>query len=242
MNNFLTIAASDNSGGAGIQQDIKIAEKIGFWGLSAITGITVQDFSGTDAIFPIPANILSQQLEKNFKSFEINATKIGVVSSDENIQIISDFLKKYILNNVVLDPVFAPSHGISFIGSNSINLYKEKILPYIKVITPNKKELELLTDKKNESFEEGIDTAQNFSKQFHCCVYIKGGHFEGDTLKEALIDENKIYLFEKKRRELKYSHGTGCTFSTALSCFLANGLSIEKACEKATAFVDKIFL
>ncbi len=242
MNNFLTIAASDNSGGAGIQQDIKIAEKIGFWGLSAITGITVQDFSGTDSIFPIPANILSQQLEKNFRSFKINAVKIGVISSDENIQVISDFLQKYKLNNVVLDPVFAPSHGISFIGNNSVELHKEKLLPYIRIITPNKEELELLFDKKNKSFEEGIINAQNFSKQFNCSIYLKGGHFEGSIVKEVLIDKTKIYLFEKKRRELKYSHGTGCTFSTAVSCFLANGFSIENACKKATAFVDEIFL
>jgi len=239
MKYFLTIAASDNCGGAGIQQDIKVAALLGYWGLSAITGLTVQNFTNVDSIFPVAPEILSQQIEKNLNSFEIKAIKIGAICSEENIKAISKILKEHQLNNVVLDPVFSPTKGKSFVNKNSIQLYKEQLLPHVYLITPNKDELSLLTGITIVEFEQGINAGKNLFKQYGCMVYLKGGHFKGTKIKEALIGRDDTFINQKKKLILPYSHGTGCSFSSALSCFLGNGLSLKDACSKASAFVNK---
>ena len=241
MKYYLTIAASDNSGGAGIQQDLKVAESMGYWGLSAITGITVQNFMKLDSIYPIPANILSQQIEMNINSFNINACKIGAVCSEENIHVISSILQKYELKNIVLDTVFSPTHGKAFINHGLIKIFKGKLLPHVNIITPNKDELSLLTGKEILNFEQGIEAALKLAKQYNCYIYMKGGHYEGNTINEALINKNKVVNFEKERLTLKYSHGTGCTFSTALTCYLGNGLSLKEACVKASEYVSNMY-
>jgi hydroxymethylpyrimidine/phosphomethylpyrimidine kinase len=241
MKYFLTIAASDNSGGAGIQQDIKIANNLGFWSLSAITGITVQNFNKLYSVNPVPARLLLQQIGLNLKSFNVGSVKIGAICSEENIKVISALLKKYKLKNVVLDTVFSPTKGKAFISKELISSFKNQLLPYVYIITPNKEELSVLADHKITDFENGITAAKDLGKEYGCRIYLKGGHFEGLDIPESLIEKNKVTVFNKKRLNLKYSHGTGCTFSTALSCFLGNGLSVDNACEKASSLVSKIY-
>jgi len=238
MKYFLTIAASDNSGGAGIQQDLKVAEQLGFWGLSAITGITIQNFDKLESIYPVPPEILSGQIEMNINSFPINCIKIGAVCSEENIHAISAILAKNKLKNIVLDPVFAPTHGKEFIKSMSVKLFREQLLPNANIVTPNKNELSLIAEKEVLNFESGIDISKKITNQYGCNVYLKGGHFESKSIKEALITPDEVSLFEKERLNLKYSHGTGCTFSTALSCFLGQGLELKNACIKASDYVS----
>ena len=239
MNYFLTIAASDNSSGAGIQQDLKVAAEFGFWGLSAITGITIQNFKKLESIYPIPSEILSGQIEMNLNSFQIKCTKIGAICSENNIQVISSILVNKKLKNIVLDPVFSPSHGKAFIKSKSIKYFREKLLPFVDVVTPNKDELSLLAEKEIFNFDQGIEACKLLSKQYGTSFYLKGGHFEGSSIKEALITDKEISFFEKERLTLKYTHGTGCTFSTALSCYLGNELMMKEACRKATGYVSK---
>lgn len=238
MKYFMTIAASDNSGGAGIQHDIKVAEEFGYWGLSAITAITVQNFQKLNYIYPIPHDYLSQQIEINLNSFNITAIKIGAICSNDNINALSLILKKYKLKNIVLDTVFSPTQGKAFIKRDSVKLFKEKMLPYVFIITPNKDELSMLTGKEIPDFEKGIDFARELAEQYNCRIYLKGGHFEGDVIKEALIEKDESFIFEKEKLELQYSHGTGCTFSTALSCLLGNGLTLKEACVKASEYVS----
>lgn len=241
MKYFLTIAASDNCGGAGIQKDIRIAGEHGYWGLSAITGITVQNDLKVDSLYPVPASVLLEQIKKNFNSYQISAVKIGVISSDENICVISDFFKKNKFKNIVLDTVFAPSHGVKFISKSSVSLFKEKLLPFVKIITPNRNELSLLSDTEINNAEEGVYAAKQISGQFNCCIYLKGGHFDGKIINEILVRKNKVDLIKKRKIKYNNPHGTGCTFSTSLSCFLGDKLEMKKACYKATLYVDHIY-
>jgi hydroxymethylpyrimidine/phosphomethylpyrimidine kinase len=242
MKYFLSIAASDNCGGAGIQKDLKVAGELGYWGLSAITGITVQNDVKVDSIYPIPASVLLKQIEKNFSSYAISAVKIGVISSDENINVIANFFKKNKFPNIVLDTVFAPSHGAKFISKSSVALFKEKLLPLVKIITPNRHELSLLSEIEINNIEEGIIAAKQISQQYGCCVYLKGGHFNDEVIKEILVQKGKTDIIEKRRITYKNPHGTGCTFSSALSCFLGDKMEMEKACSKATLFVDGMYM
>ena len=235
MKCFLTIAASDNSGGAGVQRDLKVAHSLGYWGLSAITGITIQDFTKLEKIYPLDATIVQQQIRKNINSFAITAVKIGAICSDENIKIISSILQTNKFPAVVLDPVFAPTHGPAF--TDSIDLFRDKLLPYIDIITPNKDELALLVNEEITSFDQAIKCAQKIVNNFNCNVYLTGGHFKTDTINESLITKNKVTLLQKERLKLTYSHGTGCAFSSALSCFLGNGDALNEACQKASAYM-----
>lgn len=241
MNYFLSIAASDNSGGAGIQQDFRVAESLGYWGLSAVTGITVQSFEKLYSISPIPAKLLKQQIELCINSFNIKAFKIGAVCGEENIKVISQLLKRHNLKNIVLDTVFSPTQGKAFVGHKSINLFKEQLLSYVDIITPNKDELSLLAESQIIDIEQGIEAAKQLAKECGCNIYLKGGHFEGNVIKEALISKSRVTLFEKDKLILKYSHGTGCAFSTALSCYLGKGLALNKSCIQASEFVSNLY-
>jgi hydroxymethylpyrimidine/phosphomethylpyrimidine kinase len=241
MKYFLSIAASDNCGGAGIQKDLRVAAELGYWGLSAITALTVQDDVKVDAVFPVPASILLKQIKKNFSSYSISAVKIGVICSDENMIAIADYFKKTKFQNIVLDTVFAPSRGSIFVSKASVSLFKEKLLPLVKIITPNRHELALLSGIEINTIEEGIIAAKQISQQYGCCVYLKGGHFNDEVIKEILVQKGKVDIIEKRRITYKNPHGTGCTFSSALSCFLGDKMEMKKACSKATLFVDKMY-
>jgi len=241
MKYFLSIAASDNCGGAGIQKDLRVAAELGYWGLSAITALTVQDDVKVDAVFPVPASVLLKQIKKNFSSYTISTVKIGVISSDENIIAIADYFKKTKFPNIVLDTVFAPSRGSKFVSKASVSLFKEKLLPLVKIITPNRHELALLSGIEINTIEEGIIAAKQISQQYGCCVYLKGGHFNDEVLKEILVQKDRTYIIEKQRIKYKNPHGTGCTFSSALSCFLGDKMEMKKACSKATLFVDGMY-
>lgn len=241
MKYFLTIAASDNSGGAGIQQDLKVADSLGFWGLSAITGITVQDFEKVDKIYPVSSRILKEQIEKNLIHFDISVIKIGAVCSSQNIKIIASLLEQYKPQHVVLDTVFASSAGKTFIDDNEINMFKRKLFPWAKIITPNKDELALITKQEITNFDHAVDAAGEIFVKYGCSIYITGGHFGEDPVREALISNDSPAVIRKERINMKYTHGTGCTFSSALGCYMANESSLEEACKKATEYVNHIY-
>jgi len=241
MKFFLTIAASDNSGGAGIQQDIKVADSLGLWGLSSVTGITVQDFNGVDKIYPVDHNILKEQIEINFNSFNISAVKTGALCSTENIRIVSELLIKYKPENIVVDTVFAPSSGNKFINDEDIDIYVKTLFPVAHIITPNRNELSLIAKQDIKNIDHAAEIALELSEQYGCTIYVTGGHFSGSTVKEALITNGIITFIEKERITMKYTHGTGCTFSSALACYLANGHPLHEACKKATEYVSKLY-
>jgi hydroxymethylpyrimidine/phosphomethylpyrimidine kinase len=241
--NFMTIAASDNSGGAGIQQDLKVADRLGFWGLSVITGITVQNFSGLDRIFPLPLDLIKEQFLKNISSFKVDVIKIGALCSPEITKLITELLKEYYQGIVVVDPVLAPTKGKSFISSSDLDVYRE-LLNQASFVTPNKGELEQLTLGQANSYPEAINLAHTLLEETGCNVYIKGGHFtspESQEIREYLITSDREILFTKPKQVFTYSHGTGCFFASALACYLVQYTSREKACRLATEKVSEFY-
>jgi len=243
MKLFLTIAASDTSGGAGIIQDIRVAESLGYVGLCAITA-TTQCFNKVFEVFAVNDNVLEAQLNVLQKKFVIDVLKIGVIVNEKQIQIISNFLQKTSISIKVIDTVFSSSSGKSFLSENLIEKYKNLILPFSSFITPNKQELELLTDKKIDNFEEAIEEAIKLHNIYGCGIVVKGGHFFNDCekIKEAVIYDNSVNFVEKKRQIFNYSHGTGCAFSSAFAVFLNETNNPFYSLRKATLWVDSYFL
>jgi len=238
MKFFLTIAASDNSGGAGIQQDIKVAYDLNYWSLSAITGLTVQNFKEAKIIEPVNSDLLFAQIYENLLSFDVKTVKIGALTSSENIKAVVKALNFKKPEVIVLDPVLATSSGKEFLSVNDLSLLIEELFPLITVLTPNALELEIISGQEIKNFYQAMDLAKKLSKQWNMSIIVKGGHFNEEHIKEAVIDKAQTYICEHKRWDFsRYSHGTGCTFSTALACYLGDGLSLKKAYERATQYL-----
>jgi hydroxymethylpyrimidine/phosphomethylpyrimidine kinase len=237
MNYFLTIAASDNSGGAGIQQDVKVAHDMGYWALSAITGITVQNFQNVFKVEAVNPVLLQSQIQQCCDSFAVKTVKIGAICSFENIRVIAECLRKYSIPCVVLDPVLSSTSGKSFLDETSLSLLKESLFPLTDLITPNKPEFEILTNSKITTLEEGVEIAKTKCIEWNTSILLKGGHFDDANIREAIITRTHVYCFERKRKTFSYNHGTGCTLSSALACLLGDHKSLTDAYTLASEYL-----
>lgn len=239
MNYFLTIAASDNSGGAGIQQDIKVAHDLGYWALSAISGITVQNFKEVFEIEAVKPYLLQSQIEQCLMSFPVQAIKIGAICNIENLKVIAGCLKSYSAIHVVLDTVLFSTSGKTFLDTSALNTLKEILFPLTEIVTPNKLEFEILTNRNINNIDEAIEIAKDKCLEWDTSILLKGGHFNDVMIKEALITKIHVSKFERKRKDFIYQHGTGCTISTALACFIGKNISLSSSYSLATEYLIK---
>jgi len=231
---FLTIAASDTSGGAGIQQDLKMAQLLGFWGLSVITAITAQDFSSVYQLESVSEEMFVAQLKAVTNSFDISAVKIGVVPSLRFAELLVDYLK-HLSCPIVYDPVIASTSGYIFTPQDTYTMIKT-ICSIATVITPNIPELKLFIG------DDWKDNILSLADTFGCAVYVKGGHCESDQIDEFLVQIDKpVQNFSFDKHEWKYTHGTGCTFSSLLSMFLAI-YDLPQACLKAREKLVEVYM
>lgn len=242
MKYFLTIAAADNSGGAGIQQDIKVAWDLGYWPLSAITGLTVQNFTRALRIEPVDSKLLYEQIAHCLKDFPVSAVKIGAMTGQANMRIIIRALKEFRPKIVVLDPVIATSSSMPFMPAEAIDELVSSLVPLVAVVTPNAVEFAMMAGVEINSFEQAVEVAQKKAEQWQTTIILKGGHFNDKLVREAIVSRDSVMTFEHERRDFsKYSHGTGCTFSSALACQMASGLPIEQAYSKATEYLVNFY-
>jgi hydroxymethylpyrimidine/phosphomethylpyrimidine kinase len=237
MKYFLTIAATDNSGGAGIQQDLKVANEHGYWGLSAVTGITSQNFNSIFEIQAVEPKLLQNQIEKCLLSYDVSAIKIGAICSAENINVIASCLKKFHCNNVILDPVISSSRGMHFLGYSSIEQLKNTLFPLTTLITPNKQELEMLTGCTIHKIEDSIELAKFYCNKWNTSILLKGGHYDSKKIREALVTRSELFMFERDRKIFRFDHGTGCVLSSALACHIGNKVSLYDSCNSASQYL-----
>jgi len=238
---FLTIAASDSSGGAGIQQDIRVAGELGYRTLSAVTGITVQDYNQLYCVEPVRPSIVSMQADRCLSSFAVSAVKIGALCSAPNVEAVAQCLQKHSPRHVVLDPVLSSSGGSALFPLESVHELTDELFPLTSVVTPNKPEFEILTGEEIDTIEQGATIAETFCRSWNTSILLKGGHFGHKMIREALVTADGTVFFERKRLKFGYDHGTGCTFSTALACFLGNGLPLPEAYHQASGYLVRHF-
>jgi len=241
MNHILTIAASDNSGGAGIQKDIMVAHDWGYHALSAFTGITAQNFTEVFEVVPVNATLLQRQIEVCCEAFPIKAVKIGAICSTENIKAIASCLSRYSYQHVVLDTVIASTSGKTFLDAASLEILKNELFPLADIITPNKPEFEILTNCRISSLDEGISIAKDYVARWNTSILLKGGHFNDATIQEAIVTKDSVYRFERERLLFSNGHGTGCTLSTALACNLGHNLPLKDAYTHASKYLVELY-
>lgn len=236
MKKVLTIAASDSSGGAGIQADIKAITVLGGYALSAITALTAQNSISIEGIYPVPCDFLSKQLDAVLKDIGADAVKTGMLLEEKAVRTIIDKIKEYNIPILVIDPVISSTTGQTLLKDNALKVIKEELLPLATMVTPNLDEAFALTGIKTDSIISMKDAAEKLFKLGAKNVFIKGGHLEGDPT-DILYDGKSFFEFPGKRINTKNTHGTGCTLSAAIATELAKGSSPFDAVKNAKEFI-----
>lgn len=233
----LTIAGSDSSGGAGIQADIKTMQANGVYAMSAITALTAQNTTGVTGIMEVSPEFLEKQLDAVITDIRPDAVKIGMMSSEELIKMISKKLKEYHLENIVVDPVMVATSGSRLISETAIDTLKTQLLPMATVITPNIPEAEVLAEMEIRSEDDMVEAAKKIHEMYHCAVLCKGGHSLNDA-NDLLYQDGKATWFHGKRINNPNTHGTGCTLSSAIASNLAKGYSLEESIHCAKEYIS----
>jgi hydroxymethylpyrimidine/phosphomethylpyrimidine kinase len=240
---LLSIAGSDSGGGAGIQADIKTASALGVYGMSVITSLTAQNTQGVRGIYAVPAEFVRAQAEAVLDDIGADAVKIGMLPTPEIVDTIVALIQKYELQNVVLDPVMIATSGDALISEEAIERIMTRLLPKVRVVTPNIPEAEYMTgltlgEARAADYER---LAQDFFDKGTRAILIKSGHREvaetEDRLYDGSIENQAIYPYQKV--DTPHTHGTGCTLSSAIASLLARGLELPEAVREAEAYIHQ---
>lgn len=236
MKTALSIAGSDCSGGAGIQADIKTMSAIGVFGMSVIVSVVAENTSRVISIEEISPKVIADQIDAVFEDIEVDAVKVGMLSTPECMQAVAEKLKQYKPKHIVIDPVMYAKNGYPLMQESSIDTLINTIIPISTLLTPNIPEAEKIANMKIETIEDMKEAAQKILALGAKAVLVKGGHYMGDA-QDILYDGENFYTFVKQRINTKNTHGTGCTLSSAIASYLALGENLEGAIEKAKTYV-----
>ena len=236
MKKVLSIAGSDCSGGAGIQADLKTFSAHGVFGMSVIVSVVAENTSRVIDIQDITPDMIEKQIDAIFEDIEVDAVKIGMLSTEPCMKAVAKKLEEYKPNNVVIDPVMYAKNGCALMDPNSIDTLIQVVLPYASLLTPNIPEAEKISNIQIRNPKD-METAAKIIYDMGCKnVLIKGGHAIGDAL-DILYDGRDFYGFQTQRIDTKNTHGTGCTFSSAIASNLALGMAMAEAVEKAKKYI-----
>lgn len=236
MKKVLTIAGSDCSGGAGIQADLKTFSALGVFGMSVIVSVVAENTSRVIDIQNISPDMIKKQIDAVFEDIDVDAVKIGMLSTPQCMEAVAEKLKQYKPHNVVIDPVMYAKNGSPLMQPTSIDTLIKSIIPLADVLTPNIPEAEKIADMEIKSHNDMENAAKKIQSMGCKAVIIKGGHAVGDAT-DILYDGNKMYYYKASRIDTKNTHGTGCTFSSAIGAYLGKGLGVENAVSKAKEYV-----
>lgn len=236
MKTALTIAGSDCSGGAGIQADIKTMTMHGVYAMSAVTALTAQNTVAISDLLETPPDFLEEQLESIFSDILPDAVKIGMIATEEQIDVIAKVLQKYKAQNIVIDPVLSASTGKQFTSGAGVKYLGQKLFPLAKLITPNIPEAEKISGIPIYDKNDIETAAKHIFSCFGCSVLIKGGHFH-EKADDFLYNENIHIWFQGERIPNPNTHGTGCTLSSAIASNLAKGNPLEESVRMAKKYL-----
>jgi hydroxymethylpyrimidine/phosphomethylpyrimidine kinase len=234
----LTIAGSDCSGGAGIQADLKTFQALGVFGMSAITAVTVQNTQKVYAIQEIEPRMVHDQIMCLFEDMTIDAVKIGMVSSVGCINAIADALGKIRCPPVVLDPVMISKSGYALLKAEARQALVAKLFPLAEVVTPNIHEAEALVGQPIRNQDQMEAAARQILELGAAKVVVKGGHMSGAQATDILYDGRSFQQLSTPRTATTNTHGTGCTFSSAIAAYLAKGVDFFQAVHMAKIYIS----
>jgi hydroxymethylpyrimidine/phosphomethylpyrimidine kinase len=237
----LTIAGSDSGGGAGIQADLKTFSAIGCYGMSVITALTAQNTQGVKGIHAVPPAFAVEQIEAVLSDIGAEAIKIGMLYSAELIEAVAQALKKHGARKIVLDPVMVAQSGDKLLQDDAVEAIKIYLMPLATVVTPNLPEAVVLTGQEIQSDKDVENAARSLAARGSKSILIKGGHGDDNQSSDLLYlaRENRFVRLVAERVQTRNNHGTGCTLSSAIAAYLAQGHNIEPAVQKAKVYMNQ---
>lgn len=240
----MTIAGSDNSAGAGIQADLKTFAASGTYGLSCVTCVVAEVPGLVERVEPVSPELLSAQIKLGFRAFPVRAVKTGMLYSRMLVQTVVEGLQaggcgRGLPIPLVVDPVMVASSGDPLLEEDAIVAYRKSLLPMATLITPNLDEAGVLLGRHICSAEEMHVAVRDLYSLFGAAVLLKGGHLESDTALDLLFDGNHLFEFPAPFLRGVSTHGTGCTFSAAITARLAQAASLDVAVSDAKALVHR---
>lgn len=232
----LTIAGSDSGGGAGIQADLKTFAALGCHGTSAITAITAQNTLGVQKAVDLDPSLIRAQIDAVADDLPPRATKTGMLSSSTIIEAVAAAVRERRLAPLVVDPVMVAKGGHHLLAEEAVTTLREILLPLATIVTPNLPETEVLLGRSVSTREEREAAARDLVSMGCAAAIVKGGHAEGDA-DDVLCDGERIVWLSGERHPTGNTHGSGCTFSSAIAAGLARGLDLEAAVRDAKRFI-----
>ena len=233
----MTIAGSDSGGGAGIQADLKTFAALGVYGTSVLTAVTAQNTVEVAAIAEVPDEVVIAQIDTVAEDIGADAVKTGMLSSRSIIQNVADRLVAWGIAWLVVDPVMVSKSGVALLNPNAVDALKSDLLPLASIVTPNVPEAEILsgiTISTNDDVRRAAQTIKALGPKW---VVIKGGHLDGPPI-DLVYDGTAFLPVEGARIDTKNTHGTGCTFSAAITALLARDVEPLAAITLAKRYVE----
>ncbi len=233
----LTIAGSDPSGGAGLQADLKTFHRFGVYGEAVVTLITVQNTRGVMQVSTLDPEFVAAQIRAVLEDIPPQAAKVGALGSREIVEAVAREAVRFAFP-LVVDPVMISKHGARLIDVAATRTLIEELIPRTFLLTPNLDEAAALTGLVVEDRDGMARAAQKLASFGAANVLVKGGHLRGDALDLLFLSGGEIHEFSAPRIETRHTHGSGCTYSAAITAELAKGTSLLEAVARAKAFIS----
>lgn len=243
----LTIAGSDSGGGAGIQADIKAISATGSYAASAVTAVTVQNTLGVKVVHNVPSEIVLGQIEAVLGDIGADAVKVGMLGTAANVEAVCSALRRFSVKKMVLDPVMVATSGDSLIEKSAVEMLVGQLAPLATVITPNIPEAEVILEEKLRSRDDLPRFARSISEKLsgqdgrRVSVYMKAGHLDADVLTDIFYnaEEGRFVELSSPCVRTANTHGTGCTLSSAIASYLAQGYGLDESAGLAKNYLEK---
>ena len=240
MHTALTVAGSDSGGGAGIQADLKTFAALGVFGMSALTAITAQNTQGVHGVLELPPEFVGLQIDAVLGDLGADAVKTGMLSSALIIEVVAERIRKYNVQRLVVDPVMRAKGGDPLLRPEARDALIDKIVPLAFVITPNLPEAETLVGFEIHNLAEMEVAARAIHAQGAQHVVVKGGHLEDAESIDVFFDGAAFVHFPAARIATRNTHGTGCTFASAIAAGLAKGAPAREAVAQAKRYLTDV--
>lgn len=236
----LTLAGSDPSGGAGIQADLKTFHQHKVYGMAVVTLLTVQNTRGVQAVYRMKPAQVVRQIEAVLSDIPPQAAKIGALGDAGIIRAVGRYARDFCFP-LVIDPVMVSKHGASLLEKSAIRAFLRELLPHAVLVTPNLCEAEVLSGLRVRDLESMEKAARIISEFGPQAVLVKGGHLKGEAV-DLFYQRGTIRFLKAPRIQTRHTHGTGCTYSAAITAGLARGKDLFTAVASAKRFITRAIL